>query len=80
LIQEEMRGKGIEVPESSSEAEDNEDADDEEEGSGEEGGDGSSSSDDGDDDGAELVLNMMTLPRRLTSPAEMLEHIFLKLL
>jgi hypothetical protein len=27
-----------------------------------------------------LVLNMMILPRRLTSPAEMLEHLFLKLL
>jgi hypothetical protein len=54
LIQEEMRGKGVEVPDSSSEAEDNEDADDEEEGSGEEGGDGSSNSDDGDDDGAEV--------------------------
>jgi hypothetical protein len=53
LIQEEMHGKGIEVLESSSEAEDNEDADDEEEGSGEEGGDGSSNSDDGDDDGVE---------------------------
>jgi hypothetical protein len=54
LIQEEMCGKGIEVPESSSEAEDNEDADDEEEGSGEEGCDGSNSSDDEDDDGAEV--------------------------
>jgi hypothetical protein len=54
LIQEEMRGKGIKVPESSSEDEDNEDADDEEEGSGEEGGDGSNSGDDGDDDGAEV--------------------------
>jgi hypothetical protein len=26
-----------------------------------------------------LVLTAMTLPRRLTSPAEMLEHLFLKL-
>jgi hypothetical protein len=31
LIQEEMRGKGIEAPESSSKAEDNEDTDDSEE-------------------------------------------------
>jgi hypothetical protein len=52
LIQEEMCDKGVEVPESSSEAEDNEDANDKEEGSGEDGGDGSSS-DDGDDDRAE---------------------------
>jgi hypothetical protein len=27
-----------------------------------------------------LVLTAMTLPRRLTSPAEMLEHLFLNLL
>jgi hypothetical protein len=47
-----MCGKGVEVPESSFEAEDNEDADDEMEGFGEEGDDGSSSGDDGDDDGA----------------------------
>jgi hypothetical protein len=45
LIQEEMRGKGVKVLESSSEAEDNEDA----EGSGEDGGDGSSSLDDGEE-------------------------------
>jgi hypothetical protein len=53
LIQEEMRGKGIEVPESSSEAEDNEDAKDEDQGSSDEDGDGSSSDDDGDDNGTE---------------------------
>jgi hypothetical protein len=40
LIQEEVRGKGIKVLESSSEAEDNEDADDGEEDSGEDGSDG----------------------------------------
>jgi hypothetical protein len=27
-----------------------------------------------------LILTVMTLPQRLTSPAEMLEHLFLKLL
>jgi hypothetical protein len=53
LIQEETRGKSIEAPESSSEAEDNEDANDGEEDSSEEGGDGSSSSDEGDDDEAD---------------------------
>jgi hypothetical protein len=53
MIQEEMRGKGIEVPESSSETKENYDADNDEEDSGEEGGDGSSSSNGGDDDGAE---------------------------
>jgi hypothetical protein len=53
LIQKEMCAKGVEVPESSSEAEDNRDVDIEEEGSGEDGGDGSNNSDDGDDDRAE---------------------------
>jgi hypothetical protein len=76
LIQEEMHGKGIEVPESSSEADDNEDTDDEEEGSGEEGGDGSNSG----DDGAKASSEHDDAPRRLTSPAEMLEHLFLMLL
>jgi hypothetical protein len=45
LIQDEVRGKGIEAPEFSFEAEDNEDADDSE---GEDDGDGSSSGDEED--------------------------------
>jgi hypothetical protein len=53
MIQEEMCGKGVEVPEFSSEIVENEDADNEEEGSDKEGGDGSSSSNGGDDDRAE---------------------------
>jgi hypothetical protein len=53
LIEEETRGKGIEAPECSSEAEDNEETDDGEEDSGEDNGDGSNSGDAGDDDGAE---------------------------
>jgi hypothetical protein len=57
LIQEETRGRSIEAPESSSEAEDNKDADDGEKDSGEEGGDGSSSGDNGDDDEADASFN-----------------------
>jgi hypothetical protein len=50
MIREKMRGKGIEVPESSFEAEENDDAEREEDGSSEEDNDGScSSSNDGDD-------------------------------
>jgi hypothetical protein len=53
MIQGEMNGKGVQVPEFSSEAEENDDADNEEEDSGEEGDDGSSRSNDGDDGGVE---------------------------
>jgi hypothetical protein len=53
LIQEEMHGKGIEVLESFSEAEDDEDAGDGEEDFSDDDGEGSSSGDDGDDDGAD---------------------------
>jgi hypothetical protein len=52
LIQEEMHGKGIETPESSSEAEDDKDANDGEEDSREDSDDGSNSGDDRDDDRA----------------------------
>jgi hypothetical protein len=53
MIQEEMHCKGVEVPEPSSEAEENDDADNEKGDSIKEGGDGGSSSNGGDDVGAE---------------------------
>jgi hypothetical protein len=53
MICEEMRGEGIEVPETSSEAEENDGAEKKEDGSRKEGNDGSSSSDNDDDDGGE---------------------------
>jgi hypothetical protein len=72
LIKEELRGKGIETPESSSEAEYNEDTDDGKEDFGEDGGDDSNSGD------AEDSSATMSLPRRLTSPAETLENLPLR--
>jgi hypothetical protein len=53
MIREEMHGKGIEVPETSFEAEENNDAEREEDGSSEKGNDGGSSSDNDCDEGDE---------------------------
>jgi hypothetical protein len=68
MIREEMCGKGIEVPETSSKAEENDGAEREEDGSSEEDNDGRSSSgndgDDGDEanfdhEGASLKVNVL---------------------
>jgi hypothetical protein len=72
LIQEELREKGIEAPESSSEAKDNEDTNDGEEDSGEDGSDGGNNGD------AEDSSDHDEFPRRLTSPAEMLDNLPLR--
>jgi hypothetical protein len=72
LIQEEMRGKGIEALESSSKDEDNEDTDDVEEDSGEDGGDGSSSGD------GEDSSNHDESSPKVASPVEMLENLPLR--
>jgi hypothetical protein len=53
LIRDEMCGKGVELPESSSEAEENDDANNEGNDSSEEGSDGNNSSNNNDDDGDE---------------------------
>jgi hypothetical protein len=54
MIREEMRGKGVEVPETSSEAEEGDGAEKEEGYSSEEGDDGGSGSDNDDDDRDEV--------------------------